>query len=170
MGPRHVKQCIFEHPVLLILCSFVYVVIGESWVFAEPCVLDESVERLEVSLAVQESSENLIPVTFTLTVTNPSAEPVFLCFTSTMKYDFIVSKSGREVWRWSSGKMFAQVLLETALNPEETLQFSQSWEHKDFEDAGMHPGDYEVVSILYSNPEIITNPLPFRIPPESNND
>jgi hypothetical protein len=139
--------------------------IGKPWAFAEPCVQGEMVERLEISLAVQESNKSKNTIKFILTLTNPSTETIFLCFSSAKKYDFIVSKSGREVWRWSSGKLFSQVLLEKTLKPKEALQFTQAWEHKDSKGASVPPGDYEVVGILYSHPEFISSPVTFRVSP-----
>ena len=49
-------------------------------------------------------------VTFRLTVTNASAEPVELTFRDAGRADFVVyTADGEEVWRWSDGRMFAIV-------------------------------------------------------------
>ncbi len=158
------SEWIIKQTLLWILCVSIWVMIGKPWAFAEPCVPDESIELLEISLEVQESSGKQTQFKFILNVTNPSNEPVYLCFSSAQKYDFIVSKEGHEVWRWSSGRMFAQVLMEETVKPEQTIRFSQTWRYKGNAEIKMTPGNYEVVGILHSHPEVISSPVTFQIP------
>ncbi len=57
------------------------------------------------------------PIKLTIHVINRGSEPVTLRFLSAQRYDVAVkSLEGREIWRWSDGQMFAQVM------GEETLQ------------------------------------------------
>jgi intracellular proteinase inhibitor BsuPI len=66
-------------------------------------------------------------VRFTLSLTNASAAPLALQFTSAQRYDFAVEDGGRTLWRWSEERGFAQVLGTETLAPGETRTFSASW-------------------------------------------
>ena len=58
------------------------------------------------------------PIALTLEVANRGPRPVTLQFPTAQRYDIVVHDSqGREVWRWSAGQMFAQVLGEEILPP-----------------------------------------------------
>jgi intracellular proteinase inhibitor BsuPI len=58
------------------------------------------------------------PIALTLKVANRGPRPVTLQFPTAQRYDIVVHDSqGREVWRWSAGQMFAQVLGEEILQP-----------------------------------------------------
>jgi hypothetical protein len=51
------------------------------------------------------------PIKLTIHVMNRRTEPVTLRFLSAQRYDVAVkSLEGREIWRWSNGRMFAQVI------------------------------------------------------------
>jgi len=57
-------------------------------------------------------------ITIKLKVFNYSAETIDFHFNSSQRYDFIIEdKEGNEVWRWSEGRMFAQMLGEKILGP-----------------------------------------------------
>ena len=56
------------------------------------------------------------PITFTLRVVNGSSRPVRLGFRTAQHFDLVMEDGqGREVWRWSAGRLFAQVLGEETL-------------------------------------------------------
>ena len=58
------------------------------------------------------------PITFTFRVVNGTPKPVRLSFRTTQRFDLVLQdQQGREVWRWSAGRVFAQVLGEETLNP-----------------------------------------------------
>ena len=58
------------------------------------------------------------PLTFTLRVINDSPRPIRLSFRTAQRFDFVVEdKQDREVWRWSAGRLFAQVLGHETLGP-----------------------------------------------------
>jgi hypothetical protein len=54
-------------------------------------------------------------VAMTLTAKNMSNTTVKLTFLTTQRYDFAVSYQGKELWRWSKGKFFGQVVSSTQL-------------------------------------------------------
>ncbi len=63
-----------------------------------------------------------------LHVTNASEDTVRLEFRSGQRYDFVVKDgSGREVWRWSEGRMFTQALGREVLEPGATLTYTAGW-------------------------------------------
>jgi hypothetical protein len=56
------------------------------------------------------------PIQVTLEVVNHSAQPVTLRFPTAQRYDAVVhAVDGRQVWRWSSDQVFAQMLGEETL-------------------------------------------------------
>lgn len=60
-------------------------------------------------------------------VTNTSAEPVELNFSSGQSSDFVVLEGEREVWRWSADRFFTQALRSETLAPGETARYEASW-------------------------------------------
>ena len=58
------------------------------------------------------------PITFVLKVINNTSRPLRLSFRNAQRFDLVMRDTrGREVWRWSAGKIFAQVLGEERLKP-----------------------------------------------------
>jgi hypothetical protein len=72
-------------------------------------------------------------VAFTFTVTNDGDEPVELEFRDSGKADITIREGdgsdgvGAERWRWSDGRMFAQVIQHEALAPGETAAYGFEW-------------------------------------------
>ena len=57
-------------------------------------------------------------IKMTLKIFNYMEEDVVFHFNNSQRYDFIIEdKEGNEVWRWSEGRMFAQMLGEEILGP-----------------------------------------------------
>jgi len=57
-------------------------------------------------------------ITFTLRVVNATAKPVRLTFRTAQRFDLVMEDAqDREVWRWSAGRLFAQVLGGETLGP-----------------------------------------------------
>lgn len=86
-------------------------------------------------------------VEFELVVENADAGSMDLAFRSGMLADFAVLDGDAEVWRWSEGRMFTQVLQTQSLDPGETKAMTAEWSDPD-------PGDYEVVATLESDPGV----------------
>ena len=73
----------------------------------------------EVSLstdkAVYRSGE---PIAVTLSVSNPTGPEIRFQFSSAQRFDFAIrDANGGQVWRWSEGQMFGQVLGTEVLGP-----------------------------------------------------
>ncbi len=66
-------------------------------------------------------------VRFALQVTNAGSAPVELEFPSGQTHDFVVSRAGAELWRWSADRVFTQALHGETLAPGETRAFEGSW-------------------------------------------
>jgi len=83
-------------------------------------------------------------VVMQMKVANPTAQPVTLQFTSSKTYDFAVcDQSGQQVWRWSAGRVFAQVLTDKVLEPAHSYTV-EAWWTIPTDDSEMRPGLYQV--------------------------
>ena len=83
-------------------------------------------------------------VKFAFHVTNSSAKRVELRFPSGQTHDLVVlDPQGREVWRWSRGRMFTQSMQNKVLASSDTLTFTETWHPE-------HPGTYTAVASLLS--------------------
>ncbi|WP_117591262.1 BsuPI-related putative proteinase inhibitor [Haloprofundus halophilus] len=82
-------------------------------------------------------------VEFGLTVENRGDERATLSFRDAQRAEFVVSDASGdgEVWRWSDGRMFAQMLGSETLDPGESTTFEGVWDDPE-------PGDYVAVGEL----------------------
>lgn len=65
------------------------------------------------------------PVRFHLTVTNHSKESITLHCKDSQRFDIVVQdSSGKEIWRWSQDRMFAQMLGEETIGPAESKEYT----------------------------------------------
>ena len=89
------------------------------------------------------------PVTLVLTVHNVSDAPRSLALPSAQTFEFAVtSADGAEVWRWSQGRMFAQMLTELSLAPGESRRFEARWDRTRPDGTRAGPGEYRVVGSI----------------------
>lgn len=83
-------------------------------------------------------------VRFQFALTNASARKVELLFNDGRTHDIVVLDSlGREVWRWSDGRMFTQAVQSKVLRASDTLRFAEAW-------TDAKPGHYVAVASLPS--------------------
>ena len=80
-------------------------------------------------------------VAFSFTVVNGGDTPVELTFRNACRADFAVYDGDAEVWRYSDGRAFAQVLTEAELQPGESAAFEEVWPDPT-------PGDYTAEATL----------------------
>ncbi|WP_137289721.1 BsuPI-related putative proteinase inhibitor [Natronorubrum halophilum] len=85
-------------------------------------------------------------VSFAFTVTNEGAEPVELRFTDACKAEFVVSDDGNERWRFTEGRLFAQVLGSETLAPDESATYEAEW-------SAAEPGEYTALAELRAKDE-----------------
>ena len=77
-------------------------------------------------------------------VTNASDKKVEVLFPDGRTHDVIVLDSiGREVWRWSDGRLFTQSVQNRVLRSSDTIAFDGAWRTP-------VPGSYTVVATLES--------------------
>lgn len=81
--------------------------------------------ELASSLSVQVAPDS---VRLVLQVTNSGPAAVELEFGTAERYDFaVLAPDGAEVWRWSEGRAFAQVVGSERLAPGGTLRYEAWW-------------------------------------------
>ncbi|ELY43224.1 BsuPI-related putative proteinase inhibitor [Natronorubrum bangense] len=95
--------------------------------------------RLEADVTTAADGTTL--VTFVFTVTNRGPTPVELEFPDACKAEFVVRDDGREVWRFTEGKAFAQLLTSETIPPDETATYEAEW-------VAPQPGGYVAVAEL----------------------
>lgn len=109
------------------------------------------------------SSLSVVPtadsVVLTLRVTNGAAQPVRMEFRDAQVFDFAVSGGGREVWRWSADRGFAQALRSETLAAGETRSWSASWRPA----AGTR-GELTATGRLVSTSHPVETSTRFRLP------
>jgi hypothetical protein len=83
------------------------------------------------------------PIVLTIAVVNRGLEPVTLQFRTAQRYDVAIHNAENvEVWRWSRGQMFAQVLGEETLAGQGRLRYRVTVRHR------FPPGPYTVVATV----------------------
>jgi hypothetical protein len=83
-------------------------------------------------------------VRLALDVANVSKKHVELVFPNGQRYDFaVVDSTGREVWRWSNGRLFTQIVQNKELPSGNAMQVSETW-------SDAVPGRYTAVATLKS--------------------
>lgn len=85
-------------------------------------------------------------VLFVFTVTNAGSEPVELQFTDACKAEFVLEDAGNEIWRFTEGRAFAQVLSSETLAPDESATYEAEW-------SAPEPGEYTALAELRANDE-----------------
>jgi len=98
-------------------------------------------------------------VEFLLHVTNNAQKKLELTFPSGQNYDVTVLDSvGREVWRWSSGRMFTQAFQNHVLEANETLSYEARWQPDAMR------GTFVAVASLRSENHPLERRVPFSLP------
>jgi hypothetical protein len=117
----------------------------------EPLTTDEVVASLQVQ--VERAEVGLV-----LHLTNLTAGPVVLEFTSGQRYDFEVWQGGRLLWRWSEGQMFTQALGSEQLGPGESRSYGASWRPEG------RTGSFEAVGRVTASNRSIEQRSEFLVP------
>ncbi len=96
---------------------------------------------------------------FTLNVKNNTAKMLELRFPDGQTHDFVVKDfSGKEIWRWSDGRMFTSAMRSETIKGKGETSFEESWETK-----GQH-GSFTAVAILRSNNFPVESTVQFVLP------
>jgi uncharacterized repeat protein (TIGR01451 family) len=95
-------------------------------------------------------------VHFTFTVVNPGNTPLEVTFRDACRADFTVYEDDTEVWRYSDGEAFAQVLTSADLQPGEAATFEKTWPDP-------KPGDYTAEATLRILEDDVSARTPFSV-------
>jgi len=110
--------------------------------------------QLESSLAVEVRNG----VRLTLNVRNNTSRMVELRFPSGKTHDFVVlDESGKEVWRWSDGRMFTQALQNKLIKSRENAVYADRWVARNAH------GKFTAVAILASDNHPVEERVEFAL-------
>lgn len=97
-------------------------------------------------------------VKFTLGVTNTTNRMVELRFPNGFTHDFyVVDASGKEVWRWSDGRMFTQGMQTKLVKSKDEASFSNEWRPMNLR------GHFTAVAVLKSANHPIEEKVEFAL-------
>ena len=98
-------------------------------------------------------------VALALRVTNSSDKQLEINFPGGQTYEFrVVDAGGRELWRWSEGRMFTQSLQNRLLGAGETLTFEEQWK------APVAHGKFVAIATLLSDNHPVETRVEFVLP------
>ena len=126
----------------------------------------------ETSLALQNARgkeagifERNETITMILTIRNRTETQQALTLPSAQTYDCAVSTAaGKEIWRWSKGRMFAQVVTEMTFSPGESRTFKVIWDRSRSDGSIAEPGQYRAIgSIPGHAPGTVSEAVKFSI-------
>lgn len=97
-------------------------------------------------------------VRFAIEVNNDSRKRVELNFPSGRTHDFVVlDAAGKEVWRWSAGRMFTQAMQNRLLDANDSVVYAERW-------SPPAPGQYTLVAQLHSDNYPVQQQVAFSLP------
>lgn len=86
----------------------------------------------------------------TLVVRNLSGKPFSWTSPSGQTYEFLAfDKAGNEVWRWSKGMVFIQIVTQITINPGDSKVYKVAWNT-----AGMSAGLYTIQGYFLGLPSL----------------
>ena len=96
---------------------------------------------------------------FALHVMNATKKHIELSFPNGQTHEFVVVDSvGREVWRWSSSRLFTQAVQNKLLAGGESMNVSERWQHS------REHGKYTVIATLNSTNFPVQERAEFALP------
>jgi hypothetical protein len=126
-----------------------------SAVAARPAVSADSTVYADV---VVDAPVGARAVRFTLAVSNATGKRVELTFPSGQTHDFVVlDATGREVWRWSDGRMFTQLMQNRLLEARDVITWEQRWP------TPPGSGRYTLVALLRSDSHPVEKRVEFSV-------
>jgi hypothetical protein len=115
---------------------------------------------LTLSVSFDEPLRTGKAVTWALGVENRAQAAVTLRFSSGKDGDVSLRREGREVYRWSAGRLFSQALREVTLAPGDSHDF-----RLEERSLGLAAGGYELVAELGSDPTVPPLRRPVELEP-----
>lgn len=97
-------------------------------------------------------------VQFSIAVHNGTRRSVELDFPDGQTHDFVVLDSvGREVWRWSEGRMFTQAMQNRLVGSHDSVVYHETWK-------SAAPGQDVLLAVLNSENHPVRQKIPFALP------
>jgi len=110
------------------------------------------IDEVEFTLIVSPIDSSNETVNMELHIENKSAKVKRLTFNSAQKYDFhIINSDGEEVWRWSRGKSFIQIMEDIQVPAGVKIAFIEKTSVKD-----LSSGIYTVNGKVMTSPESVS--------------
>jgi hypothetical protein len=120
---------------------------------------EETAAPIVTTFDVTRTKDDADKLTFSLHVTNNTHKMLELRFPDGQTHDFVVKDfAGKEVWRWSQGRMFTSAMRSETLKGKGETVFEESWDTK-----GQH-GSYTAVATLRSNNFPVETSVQFVLP------
>jgi hypothetical protein len=104
-------------------------------------------------------------VTFGVVAENRGRQSARLVFPTGQSFDLVVSRDGREVWRWSAGRVFTQAVREEEVRPGERRAERITWPGTDQQGQAVEPGTYEARGLVATEPPLTTPPIAVTVTP-----
>lgn len=76
---------------------------------------------------------------------NIGNSPIELNYNTSQRVDFIARRFGQQVWQWSRGRNFAQVIGKVELAPGEASVYQESWNQRSNEGQQVESGIYQII-------------------------
>ncbi|HEV2440821.1 MAG TPA: BsuPI-related putative proteinase inhibitor [bacterium] len=109
------------------------------------------------------------PVDLTLTLHNAGPAAVTFSFATSQRVDVVLYDDNcREIWRWSRGRMFAQVIGRLTVAPGAIVTYRVRWDQRDQSGRPVRLGAYEARVVFLgrrmprANP-VVLSPLEFAV-------
>lgn len=108
-------------------------------------------------------------ISFVVTIKNQASAARTLTLPTGQTHDVVVMDAGhKEVWRYSRGRMFAQVIVDLTLKPGESRSYTTTWDQTDVKGKALPPGDYEAIGLVPGGaPGCRSESVPFAIRPSA---
>lgn len=115
---------------------------------------DGSDEPLMFTVDARENSEY---VEFVLMIQNQSTQEIEWVFPSSQKYEIVVTNTeGDEVYRYSKGRMFTQVVQYETIAPSDYIVYTERWNYM-FDGKRVPKGEYTVTATLKGKSKELEN-------------
>ena len=120
---------------------------------------DAMAAQIVTTFDITRPREDADKLKFTLSVKNNTTKMLELRFPDGQTHDFVVKDfAGKEVWRWSQGRMFTSAMRSETLKGKGETAFEESWDTN-----GQH-GSFTAVAILRSNNYPVETSVQFMLP------
>jgi intracellular proteinase inhibitor BsuPI len=122
-------------------------------------VADDKSAAIVTTFDVTRVNDDAEKLKFSLSVKNNTTKMLELRFPDGKTHDFVVMDfAGKEVWRWSDGRMFTSAMRSETLKGKGETVFEESWSTK-----GQH-GTFTAVAVLRSNNFPVETSVQFMLP------